>query len=190
MPSFRRGSVSPRSFEDASGVVWEVFEVQRASEAPRGVTPGLEKGWLAFVSAEGKRRLAPFPTEWRASSEGELRQLCSVARVAQPAPHSWLGASSRPGSLAAKMTSVPAPDEAGPTLSAAEGSLVRDVVRAFARDARATQLPAIEAMVRLKMLLQQRYGGDEVDAPTREDATDMRRVRRWFVEAFYFERSS
>ena len=42
----------------------------------------------------------------------------------------------------------------------------------------------------LKALLLERYGGDNEDPATRADATDIRRVRKWFVEAFYFERDA
>ena len=75
-------------------------------------------------------------------------------------------------------------------MAPAEESLVRELVRVFAHEARTTNLPAIEAMVRLKALLLERYGGDNEDPATRADATDIRRVRKWFVEAFNFERDA
>jgi hypothetical protein len=65
---------------------------------------------------------------------------------------------------------------------------VRGIVRAFARDARLNKQPAIEAMVRLKGLLHERYGGSDAEPALRAVATDVARVRRWFVEAFYFDR--
>ena len=185
--------MASRTFEDSSGVLWEVFEVHRASEAPRGVSAGLEKGWLAFVSINGKRRLAPFPSEWLSAPSRELERLCSAARVAKPAHYprevgqgsaSWRVRSE--GSLATTALR-PEPEPVAASEPEAQ-SLVRDVVRVFAHEARAKQVPAIEAMVRLKALLAERYGGAEVEPDTRADATDMRRVRRWFVEAFYFER--
>ncbi len=43
-------------------------------------------------------------------------------------------------------------------------------------------------MVRLKALLAERYGGVALDASTQSDLSDVRRIRRWFVEAYYFER--
>jgi hypothetical protein len=185
--------VASRTFEDSAGVLWEVFEVHRASEAPRGVSAGLEKGWLAFVSINGKRRLAPFPTEWERIPASELERLCEAARVANPAryPREALrsagerAAASKADNRPRIRLSEPDPpaDQSGEA-----ASLVRDAVRVFAHEARAKKLPAIEAMVRLKALLLERYGGSDVEAATRADATDMRRVRRWFVEAFYFER--
>ncbi len=182
-----------RAFEDSSGILWEVFEVHRASEAPRGVSQGLEKGWLAFVSANGKRRLAPFPTAWQSAEVSELEQLCSAARAAQPARYPTEQRKDSASSKARSADMLPAraprvvPESAGAREPEKE-SLVRDVVRVFAHDARTQKLPAIEAMVRLKALLTERYGGADVDPETRADATDLRRVRRWFVEAFYFER--
>src|SRR6185436_13637056 len=71
-PPEHEGDVPARQFEDSTGTMWEVFEVHRSSEAPRGVSAGLEKGWLAFVSAHGKRRLAPFPESWESATEREL----------------------------------------------------------------------------------------------------------------------
>jgi hypothetical protein len=185
--------VASRTFEDSAGVLWEVFEVHRASEAPRGVSAGLEKGWLAFASANGKRRLAPFPAEWESSSASELELLCAAARVANPPRSSGeaaLGIKERITATKIGERSKNVPSEQGVAAREGDGdaSLVRDAVRVFAHEARASKLPAIEAMVRLKALLLERYGGSDVEAATRADATDMRRIRRWFVEAFYFER--
>ena len=184
-----------RTFEDAAGVLWEVFAVHRTSAVPRGVSEGLELGWLTFVSTGGKRRLAPFPAGWETVPETELERLCASARVAHPArfPLPEMRGSG-------EQAAVPAVDRSGrpfgrtPSLMTdgrpAEESVVREVVRVFAHEARTTKLPAIEAMVRLKALLLERYGGDNEDPATRADATDMRRVRKWFVEAFYFERDA
>ncbi|MDQ2667448.1 MAG: hypothetical protein M3Z05_15745 [Gemmatimonadota bacterium] len=181
--------MASRSFEDSLGILWEVFEVRRASEAPRGVSNGLEKGWLTFVSADVKRRLAPFPTEWQQIPALELERLCTTARVVNP-PRLSAGAS-RPESTPATRREEPLAEAASPMQAAAvddHESLVRDVVRMFAHEARRNSTPAIEAMVRLKGVLAERYSGAEVDASTRADLTDLRRIRRWFVEAYYFER--
>lgn len=186
--------MAARSFEDSSGVIWEVFEVHRTSEAPRGVSAGLEKGWLSFVSDSGKRRLAPFPTVWREATDVELERLCEQARVARPPRFNAQPTSAVGGrSFAKRYDSVPAassvlPVEAPPPEGSDEG-VVRAVVRDFARDARLNKLPAIEAMVRLKALLHERHGGPDAAPALRAVATDVARVRRWFVEAFYFDRS-
>ena len=182
-----------RSFEDSAGVLWDVFEVHRASEAPRGVSAGLEKGWLTFVSAHGKRRLGPCPAEWENVPETELERLCAAARVASPArsPRQGLrGSGETAVSHVVENAGRIRKGEPEPVaeMEHVEESLVREAVRVFAHEARTSRLPAIEAMMRLKALLLERYGGDDVEPATRADATDMRRVRRWFVEAFYFER--
>ena len=184
--------MASRTFEDSTGILWEVFEVHRASEAPRGVSVGLEKGWLSFVSANGKRRLAPFPAAWQSAPVSELERLCSAARVAKPARYPTeqrQDSASSPRSLDTLAARVHRSElESTGSTEPERESLVRDVVRVFAHDARAQKLPAIEAMVRLKALLAERYGGPDVEPDTRAHASDMRRVRRWFVEAFYFER--
>jgi hypothetical protein len=69
-------------------------------------------------------------------------------------------------------------------ISAEEGASVEGTVRAFAHRARALGLPAIEALVRLRVLLQTNH--PEPDS----EARDLRRVRRWFVETYYFERGT
>ena len=190
----RTGDVAARSFEDSSGVIWEVFEVHRTSEAPRGVSAGLEKGWLSFVSDSGKRRLAPFPTVWREATDVELERLCEQARVARPPRFNAQPTSAVGGrSFAKRYDSVPAASSAlpveGPPPEGSDEEVVRAVVRGFARDARLNKLPAIEAMVRLKALLHERHGGPDAAPELRAVATDVARVRRWFVEAFYFDRS-
>lgn len=181
-----------RSFADAAGVRWEVFEVRRASEAPRGVSPGMEKGWLTFASATGKRRLAPFPAAWETVAETELERLCTTARVVESAPsgrQTTRGSGEQAALPVGQSSGRPRTREAEPVAEEREldDSPVRDVVRAFAHEARASKLPAIEAMMRLRALLSERYGGNDVEPVVRADATDMRRVRRWFVDAFYFE---
>lgn len=190
-----KGAVTARIFQDSAGTTWEVFQVHRASEAPRGVSTGLEHGWLAFVSAQGKRRLAPFPVWWESASAQELERLCAAARVANPA---------RFGDA---MRNPPTPLERGsrsalPWASPFEGgttgqerpqvsvNLVRDAVRRFAHEARGNRLSAVNAMIQLKALLDARFGGPDVSSETASDAKDLRKVRRWFVEAFYFDRRS
>ena len=170
--------MAARTFEDSAGTVWEVFEVHRASEAPRGVSAGLEGGWLAFVSATGKRRLAPYPPAWESAAITELERLCESARRANPAQFP----------IGAPRVRVPRVVESEAAVLDDTQSLVREVVRGFAREARASRLPAIEAMVRLKAMLAERFLGEDSASETRADASDLRRVRRWFVEAYYFER--
>ena len=178
--------MASRSFEDSSGILWEVFEVRRTSDAPGGVSHGLEKGWLSFVSAGGKRRLAPFPPEWIEIPASELERLCAAARVANAARFS----DDQPRVRAPRLArTVPPPSPiATPVQEVGDTGIVRDAVRVFAQEARQEKIPAIAAMVRLKAMLAERYGGLEADAATRADLSDVRRIRRWFVEAYYFER--
>jgi hypothetical protein len=177
--------------------VWEVFEVQRSSHKAQAVTAGLELGWLAFVSSGQKRRLAPYPRHWRTIDDGELERLCSAARVARP---TGLAVESRTAESAAKddtsrvrvprirsaRTPPPTSDvgELPIASSATSADSVEATVREFAHQARARGLPAIEAMVRLKALLTRVY------TEPRSVARDLRSVRRWFVEAYYFERTA
>jgi hypothetical protein len=187
-----QGIVPARTFEDSVGIVWEVFEVHRASEAPRGVSAGLEKGWLAFVSAAEKRRLAPYPAAWESAPPSELERLCASARRANPTQLPIRSTDRQRADARAAAPSRESPRIVDAPLNSAVESatdaLVRDAVREFAHEARAKKMPAIAAMVGLKTMLAQRFIGADISPATRADAADMRRVRRWFVEAYYFER--
>lgn len=174
-------------------MVWEVFEVHRASSKAEAVSPGLERGWLAFVSGDRKRRLAPFPREWQSADVPELERLCARARVARAMELGRQRDGS--GSITSAAARSPAPRIRAP-LHGREGAFngelpaaastsadpVQRTVREFAHEARAQRLPAIEAMVQLKALLGRTY--PEASSVAR----DLRAVRRWFVEAYYFER--
>jgi hypothetical protein len=166
--------VTARTFEDSAGATWEVFEVHRSTQKPGAVTSGLEHGWLAFVSGETKRRLAPYPPEWETAGVPELERLCAMARAA-PTPHFPLDEDTRRKRHEARTVE-------SSTVAPARHS-VEETVRTFAHEARSSGIAAIEAMLRLKALLHATY--PEPDS----EARDIRRVRRWFVEAYYFERN-
>ncbi len=166
-----RGTMAARTFEDSAGTSWEVFEVHRSSQSARGVSQGLESGWLAFVSSKGKRRLAPFPADWETASTVALEQLCGAARPATAATFPLRG-----------------PRVVRKPVEPVAGSEVHGAVRAFAHEARAKKLPAIEAMVRLRAMLAERFTGSDVSAETHTELADRKRIRQWFVEAFYFDR--
>ncbi len=173
--------MAARTFEDSSGATWEVFEVHRSSTTAGAVSNGLEKGWLAFVNGSIKRRLAPYPPAWATADVPELERLCRMAREA-PAPRYPLdpqGGSERRAEQ--EGTRRDAAEAAAKKALAGADESVEATVRRFAHEARAQGLPAIEAMVQLKLLL-----GTHYPEPS-SVARDMRRVRRWFVEAFYFE---
>jgi hypothetical protein len=197
--------VAARTFQDSAGILWEVFEVQRSSQKAQAVSAGLEQGWLAFVSDAGKRRLAPYPPAWRTADPAELERLCSLARAARSTSMTLMGGVASAESATAGATDIPgrvrvprirpvrtsrvtagATASAGElpiTTSATSADSVESTVREFAHQARANRLPAIEAMVQLKALLGRVY----TDAASA--ARDLRAVRRWFVEAYYFDRT-
>ena len=196
--SLVRGDFVPvRTFEDSAGTVWEVFEVQRSSHKAQAVTAGLELGWLAFISSGQKRRLAPYPEHWKTADDAELERLCSSARAARPtgfvleSPPAKGAANEgaprvRVPRIRPARTSPPPADAAELPIASSVSSAdsVEDTVREFAHQARARGLPAIEAMVRLKALLARVY------TEPRSAARDLHSVRRWFVEAYYFERTA
>jgi hypothetical protein len=167
--------MAARVFTDSAGMTWEVFEVHRASQKAGAVSPGLEHGWLAFASGEYKRRLAPFPAEWTTQSDAELEALCQAARLA-PTPRYPLDPPLRPR-IKREITRVPAEPELA-TVS------VETTVRDFAHEARARGLPAVAAMLELKALLQRVHPEPDSEARNRQS------VRRWFVEAYYFDRKA
>lgn len=91
-----------RRFQDVSGGEWQAWEVypsmaerrinrerrtpvrderpRRQRDAPRvGVHDELRDGWLAFRSADERRRLAPIPPGWQLFPETGLRILLASA---------------------------------------------------------------------------------------------------------------
>lgn len=189
--------VTARTFQDSTGSVWEVFEVQRSSQKAQAVSAGLEQGWLAFACGAHRRRLAPFPKEWRSADDAELARLCGLARKARDAaigandpPHAAADEpGSEPRSRVPRIRRAPGtPDDAAATLpivdAATSADSVETTVRTFAHQARSGGLPAIEAMVRLKALLTRVYNDETTPG------WDLRAVRRWFVESYYFERAT
>ena len=86
------------TFRDTRRVEWQVCEVSRTQidahrerqEAERqlrprrtlwSLLPGLDGGWLSFESWRQKRRLAPYPADWRELPTAELERLCERASV-------------------------------------------------------------------------------------------------------------
>jgi hypothetical protein len=165
--------MAARTFTDSAGLTWSVFEVHRSSQKAGAVSPGLENGWLAFASGDSRRRLAPFPSTWETSTDTELEVLCATARPVDPArfpADQLLRPRIRPSRLDTELVrAVETP------------ASVEATVRTFAHEARARGLPAVSAMLELKSLLQQRYPEPQ------SAAHDRQRVRRWFVEAYYFD---
>ncbi|PYP77856.1 MAG: hypothetical protein DMD35_13540 [Gemmatimonadetes bacterium] len=83
--------ITSRSFTDTVGVEWTVREIDSPS-LTQTLAKMLEKerrksGWLVFESADGdKRRLAPYPPDWRTVSLFELERWCMKATRVPPAP--------------------------------------------------------------------------------------------------------
>ena len=80
-----------RTFTDSVGLEWTVVEI-----ANPAMPPSLEKilqsdrrasGWLAFKATDGeRRRLAPYPADWRDISDFELERWCMRATRVPPGP--------------------------------------------------------------------------------------------------------
>ena len=80
-----------RTFRDMVGVEWTAREIA-GPELTGKLATLLEHdrrrgGWLVFESAEGeKRRLVPYPPDWRTISDFELERWCMRAARVPPAP--------------------------------------------------------------------------------------------------------
>ena len=80
-----------RTFVDTVGLEWTVREI--ASPTLTDMLARLLEhdrrlgGWLVFESSEGeKRRLAPYPPDWRTMSAYEIERWCMRATRVPPAP--------------------------------------------------------------------------------------------------------
>ena len=80
---YRHGMV----FTDSNGVEWLVTEISdpalRSIPTERLRMPEFKSGWLLFQSQHQKKRLAPYPDDWRAMEPAELERLLAKAK---PAP--------------------------------------------------------------------------------------------------------
>ena len=65
-----------RTFQDADGVEWQVWDTIPA----KLVSTTFEGGWLTFQSATEKRRLAPIPLYWVSADSEELSRLLRRAK--------------------------------------------------------------------------------------------------------------
>ena len=83
--------VHSRDFIDTVGVAWTVREIS-SPELVGAMARILEYdrrrgGWLVFESVEGeKRRLVPYPPDWRSMSTFEIERWCMRATQVPPAP--------------------------------------------------------------------------------------------------------
>jgi hypothetical protein len=79
-------------FVDAEDMRWEVREI-RSHDLPERLAKLLgdqerrRAGWLVFESSDGeKRRLSPFPPDWKTITDFELERWCMRAIRVPPAP--------------------------------------------------------------------------------------------------------
>ena len=83
--------VHSRDFVDTVGVAWTVREIT-SPELAGAMARVLEHdrrrgGWLVFESVDGeKRRLTPYPPDWRTMSIFEIERWCMRATRVPPAP--------------------------------------------------------------------------------------------------------
>jgi hypothetical protein len=72
--------VAHRIFTDRRGRVWDVWEVRpTVTEWLSPVARELRNGWLAFETANERRRFAPPPEGWTGLSDGYLGELLDAA---------------------------------------------------------------------------------------------------------------
>ena len=81
---------SSRTFTDSVGVQWTVREIATltlSSTLSRLLeTDRRRSGWLMFEAEGEKRRLAPYPPDWRTMSAFEIERWCMRATRVPPAP--------------------------------------------------------------------------------------------------------
>lgn len=76
--------LASRVLVDCVGTEWAVTEVRPVIDVSTAGLfqphPERRQGWLLFESSEGeRRRLAPYPPDWRAISDFELERWCMRA---------------------------------------------------------------------------------------------------------------
>ncbi len=77
--------MATRSFRDKGGLEWSVVQVTPTAGRPGMVRPQFEQGWLLFVSAAERRRLAPPPPRWLDLDDDGLRRLLQQSEPSAPA---------------------------------------------------------------------------------------------------------
>jgi hypothetical protein len=179
-----------RAYRDPSGTEWDVFEVHRLAGRSESVRPALAGGWLAFVSAEEKRRLPRYPADWMQRSDDELQELLREAFVAPDAIYPGLAGGGRgpsPESGDSRVAARPPQIDGGlpvPPPTTVTGRLgtagIDALVRQHARDARRSGTAVIEGMIAVKRALGD--AGEDVSPEV------LRQLRKAFVDEFYFAR--
>ena len=72
-----------REFTDEDGVEWKAWDVTPEQMHPltaaEDYLADMLSGWLCFESVRGRRRLAPYPSDWDAMSDEGFRKLLARA---------------------------------------------------------------------------------------------------------------
>ena len=83
--------MSLREFVDSRQREWKVWDVTpermhpvTAREMFHGRYVDYQEGWLVFESADERRRLAPFPSQWAEFPDAEIETLLRMAEVVPP----------------------------------------------------------------------------------------------------------
>ncbi|MBA3671441.1 MAG: hypothetical protein H0W68_05395 [Gemmatimonadaceae bacterium] len=84
-------TTQPRTFRDSQGLDWTIHEISQPSLAGAMAkvlqSDRRRSGWLVFESSTGdKRRLSPYPPDWRTTSDFEIERWCMRAIEVPPAP--------------------------------------------------------------------------------------------------------
>jgi hypothetical protein len=78
-----------RTFRDAAGTEWTVFEVRRVNDETNWayLPRGFRSGWLCFESSTaGKRRLSPVPDGWKMLEPSDLELMLRRASPVGKSP--------------------------------------------------------------------------------------------------------
>lgn len=168
---FTTWHMQSRAYTDRSGTTWQVFQVQRSTQATAAVTPGREFGWLTFMSPTEKRRLAPPPVGWDTATSAELEELCARAKAVNATSATTVS----PALIHVPAEVVPRAERPPEVLN----EELRDRVRQQARQARASQVPVIDALMQLRLTLERNGIGTASE--------EFRAARKLFLAVFYFE---
>ena len=120
-----------REFRDANGVEWRVWATIPAAAALVKVASGslgnLEGGWLTFECVDGRKRLAPFPSNWDTLPDAELERFCGEAKAPPPRRVARPASASSEAGAARGSTDLTALDPSTParTFTGASGRLWR-----------------------------------------------------------------
>jgi hypothetical protein len=93
--------VGHRTFRDAAGVEWQVWDTYPSAGRVMSVAPERAEGWLCFARVDdtaqwgghgldglppsaARRRLSPVPADWEAATQAELLELLARAELRPP----------------------------------------------------------------------------------------------------------